>query len=111
MIGRDRDVPRAKRVTAPAIPMPDSEPALYVWTAEEEGNSHGACGVTDEADTAHGRLLEALRAMPSGGSGTIRRAWLDTNSYPYPGYDYGRILVRARRHETTGEISVRGEVR
>ncbi|WP_214412163.1 hypothetical protein [Sphaerisporangium fuscum] len=84
------------------------EPTLYVWTAVDDGGGRGACGVTDGLGTARRRLLDAMGGMYDSGKGAVWQARLDGNTHPYPSYEYGALVLQARR-DRDGKITLRDQ--
>lgn len=80
-------------------------PPLYVYDVDG-GDGRGVCGVSESFVTARRHLIEALRTMPNGASGSIRQALLDLNMLPHPDYRYGPVIVRAWRDPDTGVVRV-----
>lgn len=87
----------------------DTEEPLWTWRADSSDGTRGAYGVTNMLTVARERLLDALRAMPGAGKGTIRQARLEITFRPSPGYVHGVAVMTGERHQT-GQITIRGQL-
>jgi hypothetical protein len=79
---------------------------FYSWRARD-GEGRGAGGVTGKPERAAELLVDALRNLSPGASGSVRIVHLD-RSARNPSYSHGKIVLRADRDEATGDIVLAG---
>jgi hypothetical protein len=80
---------------------------LYLWKARESLR-RGSGGVTDRGDLATARLIDALRMLAPGATGSVECVCLD-RAARVPSYHHGLVLLEIRRDEITGAIVVDGD--
>ncbi|NRQ34300.1 hypothetical protein HII36_20945 [Nonomuraea sp. NN258] len=69
---------------------------FYSWTASDDDDGRGACGITSDPGRAAVLLLRALKSLTPGASGSVQIVRLDRQA-SHPSYIYGATLLRLCR--------------